>query len=189
MMSQSSRSAVNQPSSSGSQKPVKLSSKLQPGKMKGYLDHQNPIDSFNAIQEDYIRLQEKELDAIRVVKDGFEKDNVPVKKVIETAGKKWFNFPANDSKELEKDLQMLRMRNALDPKRFYKKPEHKSGVPKFVQVGTVVTDAHDFYDRATKVERKQTIVEEMLATIESRKKLKKRFKTVKPLIAKKRRKH
>lgn len=122
-----------------------------------------------------------------MIKAGFEKDNLPIKKRIKTKGKGWFDFPENESKEVEKDYLVIQMRNAIDPKRFYKKSEHKSkAIPKFVQVGTVVTDAHDFYDRATKAERKPTLVEELLANVESKKKIKKRFRAVKPMIAKKR---
>lgn len=97
------------------------------------------------------------------------------------------------SKELKGDLQVLKMRGSLDPKRFYKKND-RDGFPKYfqvgnntrsheqhisyngyfkslclVQVGTVVDNPVDFYhSRIPKKNRKRTMVEELLADAEFR---------------------
>jgi hypothetical protein len=66
--------------------------------------------------------------------------------------------------ELRRDLQLLKMRNVLDPKRHYKKDNSKNDVPAFSQVGTIIEGATEFYSsRLNKKERKQTILEEVIA--------------------------
>lgn len=66
--------------------------------------------------------------------------------------------------ELRRDLQLLKMRSVLDPKRHYKKDNTKNDVPAFSQVGTVIEGATEFYSsRLNKKDRKQTILEEVIA--------------------------
>ncbi|XP_006810900.1 deoxynucleotidyltransferase terminal-interacting protein 2-like, partial [Neolamprologus brichardi] len=86
-----------------------------------------------------------------------------------STGDGWFNMKAPEiTQELKGDLQVLKMRASLDPKRFYKKND-RDGFPKYFQVGTVVDNAADFYhSRIPKKERKRTIVEELLADAEFR---------------------
>lgn len=67
---------------------------------------------------------------------------------------------------------LLSMRDALDPKRFYKKLDK---CKKF-QIGTVVDDPRDFHDRVPKRQRKQTLVEQLLDDMNVKQKLKKRYK-------------
>jgi hypothetical protein len=51
-----------------------------------------------------------------------------------SAGKNWFDMPAPEmTEELKRDLNILRMRNVLDPKRHYKKNNSKK-LPKYFQV-------------------------------------------------------
>jgi|TARA_R110002003_G_scaffold48_31_gene4215 hypothetical protein len=65
--------------------------------------------------------------------------------------------------ELRRDLQLLKMRNVLDPKRHYKKDNSKNDIPAFSQVGTVIESATEFYSsRLNKKERKRTILEEVI---------------------------
>ncbi|XP_020214133.1 rRNA-processing protein fcf2 [Cajanus cajan] len=88
------------------------------------------------------------------------------KQVKDTAGEKWFNMPAQTiTPELQKDLQLLKLRAALDPKRHYKKGDSKSKtLPKYFQVGTVVDSPLDFFSgRLTKKERKATLADELLS--------------------------
>jgi hypothetical protein len=66
--------------------------------------------------------------------------------------------------ELKKDLQLLRMRPVLDPKRHYKKESGKGKAPDFSQVGTVIEGPTEFYSsRIPNKERKRTFVDETLA--------------------------
>lgn len=94
-----------------------------------------------------------------------------------TAGADWFNLPRTDlTPELRRDLQLLKMRNVLDPKRHYKKSDSKSDVPPFSQVGTIIEGPTEFYNsRLTKKDRKQTLLEEVLAQEESSGKFKKKY--------------
>lgn len=82
-----------------------------------------------------------------------------------TAGPMWFNLPRTDlTPELKRDLQLLRMRSVLDPKRHFKKDNRKSDVPEFSQVGTIIEGPTEFRSaRLTNRERKRTLVEEVLA--------------------------
>ncbi|CAL5418637.1 unnamed protein product [Camellia sinensis] len=88
------------------------------------------------------------------------------KQVKDTAGKNWFDMPAQTlTPELKKDLQLLKLRSVIDPKRHYKKGDSKSRtVPKYFQVGTVIESASDFFTgRLTKKERKATLADELLS--------------------------
>ncbi|KNG52569.1 rrna-processing protein fcf2 [Stemphylium lycopersici] len=82
-----------------------------------------------------------------------------------TAGAQWFNMPKTDlTSELRRDLQLLKMRSVLDPKRHYKKDNSKSDVPAFSQVGTIIEGATEFYSsRLKNKDRKQTMLEEVIA--------------------------
>jgi len=61
-------------------------------------------------------------------------------------------------------LQLLRMRDVLDPKRFYKKENSKPQIPEFSQVGTIIEGPTEYFSgRLSNKERKRTLVEEILA--------------------------
>ncbi|XP_072129574.1 deoxynucleotidyltransferase terminal-interacting protein 2 [Mobula birostris] len=123
----------------------------------------------------------------------FEKqDNVPALKVSErqlkkqrrkerakTAGDSWYNMKAPDlTDELKMDLQVLKMRAAIDPKRFYKKND-RDGFPKYFQVGEVLDNPADFYhSRLPKKQRKQTMVEELLADAQFRRYNKRKYQQI-----------
>ncbi|KAL1848971.1 dTDP-fucopyranose mutase [Paecilomyces lecythidis] len=87
------------------------------------------------------------------------------KKDKQTAGSDWFDLPkTNLTPELKRDLQMIRMRSVLDPKRHYKKGTDEGAAPKFSQVGTVVEGPTEFISsRIPKKERKRTFVSEAMA--------------------------
>lgn len=88
------------------------------------------------------------------------------KQVKDTTGNSWFDMPAQVvTPELKQDLQLLKLRGVMDPKRHYKKGDTKSkSLPKYFQVGTVVESASDFFSaRLTKKERKARIADELLA--------------------------
>lgn len=76
---------------------------------------------------------------------------------------KWFDLPLGKlTPELKMDLQLLQMRNYIDPKHHYKRSKSKE-LPKYFQVGRVVESAADFYSsRLTNKERKSTFVDELL---------------------------
>lgn len=65
---------------------------------------------------------------------------------------------------MKRDLQVLKMRSILDPKRHYRKENTKTNVlPKTFQMGTIISDSTE--SAAHKIRRKdqkETIVEELL---------------------------
>ncbi|KAI6092504.1 Fcf2-domain-containing protein [Hypoxylon rubiginosum] len=93
------------------------------------------------------------------------------------AGASWYNLPKTDlTPQLKKDLQLLRMRDVLDPKRFYRKDTSRALVPQFSQVGTIVEGPTDFFNaRLTKKERKRTLLEEVLETEDVTRKFKSKY--------------
>ncbi|KAH7293759.1 hypothetical protein KP509_28G041200 [Ceratopteris richardii] len=65
--------------------------------------------------------------------------------------------------ELKQELQLVKLRGVLDPKRHYK-AEDSRGLPQYFQVGTVVGGPADFYSgRLTKREQKASLASELLA--------------------------
>lgn len=60
--------------------------------------------------------------------------NFVQKEEAKTKGKDWFNLPATKlTDSVRHDLDIIRMRSALDTKRFYKKNETEA-YPKYFQV-------------------------------------------------------
>lgn len=78
--------------------------------------------------------------------------------------------------ETKRDLQLLKLRGAYDPKRFYKSSDHKRGFPAHFQMGTVVEGPTEFYSsRLTKRERQQNITQELLHDADMNDARKRRF--------------
>lgn len=94
----------------------------------------------------------------------------------DTAGPAWFNMPhAQMTPELEKDIQLLRMRSALDPKRHYRKNE-KILAGKYLQVGTIINNPTGFYnDRLSKRQRAATVIDTLMRDYEHQRYLKNKF--------------
>jgi hypothetical protein len=93
-----------------------------------------------------------------------------------TKGDAWYGMGAPElTDESKRDLEVLQMRSALDPKRFYKKNDLKV-LPKYFQVGQVVDSAADFYsDRIPNKLRKKTLVDELMADAEFKKYNKRKY--------------
>ena len=98
------------------------------------------------------------------------------KQAQETAGPGWYNLPKTElTDEIKRDMQVLKMRKVLDTKQHYKRDDSKA-IPKFFQMGTIVEGSHEYYSsRMSKKQRKRTMVDELLADSEFRKKNKKRM--------------
>ena len=81
--------------------------------------------------------------------------------------------------ELKRDLQLLKMRSALDPKRHYKKENVKARAPEFFQVGTLVEGPTEFFSsRLLNRDRKQTFVDEVLAAEDSTGRFKSKYNDI-----------
>ncbi|KAF9568354.1 hypothetical protein BGW38_008830 [Lunasporangiospora selenospora] len=95
-----------------------------------------------------------------------------------SAGKGWFDLPQQVlTPELKRDLQILKLRNVLDPKRFYKREDKsKAKFPKYFQVGTIIEGNTEFYSsRLTKKERATTITGEVMKDLTGREYYKRKF--------------
>ncbi|XP_064458983.1 deoxynucleotidyltransferase terminal-interacting protein 2-like [Ornithodoros turicata] len=165
---------------------VKLSSELNPGieLRDSYVvtrPDRDPTAASHKLRNLALSLAKDNISTGSVIVQGFEKQyTVPPytetmrqlkaerqKEHKKTKGPNWFGLGAPEiTDELKNDLEVLRMRAALDRKQFYKKNDLKV-LPKYFQVGTVMDNATDFYHaRVPKKNRKRTLVEELLADVE-----------------------
>lgn len=94
-------------------------------------------------------------------------------------GAGWFNMRAPQiTPEIKHDLEVLRMRSALDPKHFYKKND-MTALPKHFHIGKVIDSPMDFYSsRLTNKERRKTIVDELMADADFKRYNKRKYKEI-----------
>ncbi|KAI0055866.1 Fcf2-domain-containing protein [Artomyces pyxidatus] len=103
-----------------------------------------------------------------------------------TAGSDWFDLPAPaaaDLPRLYREVEALRLRNQLDPKRFYRKDEGEGrgikGLPKYFAIGKVIPTSTPFGgasgDNLARAERKRTLVDELVDDAEARRYAKRKF--------------
>ncbi|KAJ6512184.1 Fcf2 pre-rRNA processing-domain-containing protein [Mycena vitilis] len=103
-----------------------------------------------------------------------------------TAGPDWFDLPAPaeaDLPRLYREVEALRLRNQLDPKRFYRKDEGEGkgikGLPKHFAIGTIITSTTPFgtpsADNLTRSDRKRTLVDELVDDAEAKRYAKRKF--------------
>ncbi|KAG2316516.1 hypothetical protein Bca4012_067384 [Brassica carinata] len=87
------------------------------------------------------------------------------KQIKDTTGSNWFDMPAPTmTPELKRDLQLLKLRDVMDPKKHYKRVTSQSKLAeKYFQVGTVIEPAQEFYDRLTKKNRKTSLAEDLVS--------------------------
>lgn len=140
--------------------------------------------------------EETNVEPKRVVKLGFQSESrlEPVKpdlltrgqrrKIAKnsreaTAGSRWFDLPAKDLEVEDKlTLDAIKLRGTLDPSKFYKK-KATDKISKHFQVGTIVEHPIDYYSsRATKKERKQTLIDELITDAEFKRNVKKRYNRI-----------
>ena len=93
-----------------------------------------------------------------------------------TAGADWGHMKAPTmTTELKRDLLIVKMRNVLDKKRFYRSSDSGKGLPKYFQMGTIVEGAEDGQNKLTKKQRKRSMMEELMADATVRKRAKAQF--------------
>lgn len=100
-----------------------------------------------------------------------------------TAGPKWFDLPAPaaaDLPRLAREVDAMRLRNALDPKRFYRKEDTKAGpLPKHFAIGHIMSTSSPFggpsRDDLPRAARKRTIVDELMDDDQARTYAKRKF--------------
>ena len=93
-----------------------------------------------------------------------------------TAGAAWGHMKAPEmTPELKRELLIVKMRGVLDPKRFYRGSDSGKGLPKYFQMGTIVSGAEDGRDKLTKKERKGSMLQELMSDATVRKRAKSQF--------------
>ncbi|KAJ3856634.1 Fcf2 pre-rRNA processing-domain-containing protein [Lentinula lateritia] len=103
-----------------------------------------------------------------------------------TAGSDWFDLPAppeSDLPRLHREVEALRLRNQLDPKRFYRKEEGEGkgikGLPRHFAIGKIITTETPFGgasgENLTHAERKRTLVDELVDDAEMKRYAKRKF--------------
>ncbi|KZZ92222.1 Fcf2 pre-rRNA processing [Ascosphaera apis ARSEF 7405] len=97
-----------------------------------------------------------------------------------SAGPEWFNLPkTNVTPELKRDLQLLRMRNVLDPHRHYRKDSSKGKIPEYSQVGTVIEGPTEFFSsRIVKKDRKKSFLDEVAADQKNKERFKNKYNEI-----------
>lgn len=78
--------------------------------------------------------------------------------------------------KVKREFQMLRLRGILDPKKHFKKDTRKDPFPQYSQMGTLIEGPTEYYSaRVARKERRQTLVEEVLASGEANNKFKAKY--------------
>ena len=73
----------------------------------------------------------------------------------------WFDLPKTEvTEDMKRELSIIKYRQYLDPKRFYKKDKWE--IPERFQMGTIVGGPTDYYNRLTKKQRGEGFIEEIL---------------------------
>ncbi|KAI5968938.1 fcf2 [Candida theae] len=92
----------------------------------------------------------------------------------ETSGSKWFNMSRPElTPAITRDLQIIKQRQALDPKRHYKK--EKWDTPKFFQMGTIIEGNTGYYNQLSRKQRGTNLVEELLHDDTTKKYFKRKY--------------
>jgi len=108
-------------------------------------------------------------DKVHEIKPKLGKKALKKQKELErnkTKGDGWYGMPATEvTEEIKNDLEVLQMRGALDPKRFYKKNSNKE-LPKYFQVGRYVNNPVEFYSDRGSGNKKKTLVDDLMADAE-----------------------
>ncbi|CCG25488.1 35S rRNA processing protein [Candida orthopsilosis Co 90-125] len=96
------------------------------------------------------------------------------KKQDDTSGSGWFNMSRPElTSSIKRDLQIIKQRQALDPKRHYKK--EKWQIPKYFQMGTIVEGNTGYYNKLTKKQKGTNLVEELLHDDNTKKYFKRKY--------------
>ncbi|XP_076454661.1 deoxynucleotidyltransferase terminal-interacting protein 2-like [Babylonia areolata] len=89
----------------------------------------------------------------------------------------WGSMRATEmTEERKQDLMVLNMRSTINPTQHYKHADVK--IPKFFQIGVVQEDHFHHNDRVPKKKRKRTLVDELMADQQFKRKLKQQYQEV-----------
>ncbi|XP_047499718.1 uncharacterized protein LOC125046118 [Penaeus chinensis] len=143
-----------------------MSDELQVGELQGKGEDQlqKVLENSQTLQPEFMK--QKMVAPYHLSKYAKKKQRKAEREKTKGAG--WFDMKAPEmTEEIQRDLEILKMRSVLDPKRHYKNNDMKV-LPKHFHIGTVVDSPVDFYaSRIPKKSRKRTLAEEILSNEES----------------------
>jgi hypothetical protein len=115
------------------------------------------------------RVETPKNNPIIVTARNFKRCQAVSKRSDTNAGNGWFGMEsAQNTAEIQADIAVIRNRNYLDPKKFYKSSDfNKGNASKVVQLGTVIEGSMEsiYSNRLTKKERKSTLLEEVMGEV------------------------
>ena len=77
------------------------------------------------------------------------------------------------------DLHLLKLRSALDPQRHYRSESNRPSAPQFSQFGQIIQGPTEYFSsRLPNKERKQTLVEEVLANEQFTSRFKRKYNEI-----------
>ncbi|CCF54661.1 hypothetical protein NDA11_001816 [Ustilago hordei] len=79
------------------------------------------------------------------------------------------------AEQLRREVQALRLRNALDPKRFYRSSAKNQAMPKFAQLGKIIASPLEPKAVMSRQERGRTVVEELIRDADAASYAKRKF--------------
>ncbi|CAR28417.1 hypothetical protein ZYGR_0S00470 [Zygosaccharomyces rouxii] len=147
------------------------------------LDDEHAHDGFESI--------EKSLKQLPKLQNGFDKLDAP--KAVESksyavgkekknqhegpTNEEWFTLPTPTGEfahRVQRDLQLIKHRASLDPKRHYKK--EKWNAPERFAVGTIIEDKSEYFSgRLPRRQRGETMLSTLLKDVDSRSYLKRKY--------------
>ncbi|KAJ6264807.1 hypothetical protein Dda_0959 [Drechslerella dactyloides] len=111
------------------------------------------------------------------VDDPVKIDQANKEKKDKTAGPAWYNMPATElTPQIKRDLQMIKLRNVLDPHKHFKGDDWKGKLPKYFQMGTLIEGPTEYYSaRLNNKDRQKSMVDEVLANRGSKDRFKRKY--------------
>ncbi|MDI1491808.1 MAG: dTDP-fucopyranose mutase [Ramalina farinacea] len=97
-----------------------------------------------------------------------------------TAGSDWFDLPRPEmNPAMKRDLQLLRMRGALDPKRHYKNESPQSLASGCFQIGTILEGPSEYYSARIPIkDRKRSFADEIMSSETSTGRFKRKYSEI-----------
>ncbi|KAJ1984981.1 rrna-processing protein fcf2 [Dimargaris verticillata] len=107
--------------------------------------------------------------------------NLQQPKTTKPQAPKWSDIVTPEmTPAIKRDLLALKYRNDLNPHHSYKGDSYREEIPESFQIGTVVEAPHEFYSaRMTRKERKPTLADQLISSVEARQSIKRRYEKMK----------
>ena len=157
---------------------VKVSNNLASQTLSSEIDPGINLHDFENLRSAHKKFHDVKISDFEKSKSKLKKERQIERK--KTLGKNCFDFkPSEMTEELKRDLKIIKSRNLIGNGTFSNVTDFKKKLPAAVQIGTVVEPKSEFYSaRIPKKMRQKTLVEELAADLDFRKKLKSKFQKI-----------